>query len=86
MSKYLKIAEPGPIRSQGVTPSFLLLYKMVDITDIFVFSLVHLDGDRSCVEFLLRPSVELITVIPIEPLTSASSKLRWIFGMRCSTL
>jgi hypothetical protein len=33
---------------------------MVDITEIFVFSLVHLDGRRSCVEFLLRPNVELI--------------------------
>jgi hypothetical protein len=59
---------------------------MVDITEIFVFSLVYLDGGRSCGEFLLRPNVELIVVIPIDPLTSASSKLRWIFGMRCSTL
>ena len=33
---------------------------MVDISEIFVFSLVHLDGGRSCVEFLLRPNIELI--------------------------
>lgn len=59
---------------------------MVDITEILVFSLVHLDGGRSYVEFLLRPNVKLIMFIPIGPLTSASSKLRWIFGMRCSTL
>lgn len=59
---------------------------MVDITEILVLSLVHLDGGRSYVEFLLRPNVKLIMVIPIDPLTSASSKLRWIFGMRCSTL
>ena len=59
---------------------------MVDITEVFVFSLVLLDGGRSCVEFLLRPNIELIMAIPIDPLTSASSKLRWIFGMRCSTL
>ena len=59
---------------------------MVDITEIFVFSLVRLDGGRSYVEFLLHPNGELITIIPIDPLTSASSKLRWIFGMRCSTL
>ena len=49
---------------------------MVDITEIFVFSLVHLNGGTSCNEFFLHPSVELVRVILIETLTSASSKLR----------
>ncbi len=62
LPKYLQIAEFDPIRSHGVIQSFLLLHKMVDITEIFVFSLVHLDGGRSCVEFLLGPNVELILV------------------------
>jgi hypothetical protein len=59
---------------------------MVDITEVFVLSLVRLNGGSSCVEFLLRPSIKLIGAIAMKPLTSASSKLRWIFGMRCSTL
>lgn len=33
---------------------------MVDIPEIFVLSLIHLDGGRSRIEFLLRPNVELI--------------------------
>ena len=60
---------------------------MVNITEVFVLSLVLLDGSSSHVEFFLRPSAELLMrIILVKPRTSASSKLRWIFGMRCSTL
>jgi hypothetical protein len=54
---------------------------MVDITEIFVFSLVHLDGGRSCVEFLLRPNVELIMVIPNDHLRRLH--LNYVGSLEC---
>ena len=59
---------------------------MVDVAEIFVLSFVRLNSASSCVEFFLRPRFELTRVNLVKQRTSASSKLRWIFGMRCSNL
>jgi hypothetical protein len=59
---------------------------MVDIAEVFVLSFVGLNGGSSFAEFFLRLRFELTWAIRIKPRTSAPSKLRWIFGMRCSSL
>jgi hypothetical protein len=46
--------------------------------------LLNRGGSR--IEFLLGNRYKLIGLIVVNARTSASSKLRWIFGMRCSSL